>query len=288
MAKTSKVLVLGASGMLGNAVFRLLSASSGHEVVGAVRSPAALKLFPQPLQSSLISGVDAGDFDSVTRVFSTERPDVIINCIGVVKQRTGADDVLATVPTNSLLPHRLARLCAVAGTRLVQISTDCVFSGRKGSYIEDDVPDAIDLYGRSKLMGEVDYANAVTLRTSIVGHELSGQQSLVGWFLAQQGSVRGYQNAIFSGIPTVELARIIRDHVIPRPALRGVYHVSAQPISKLALLELIACVYGKSIVIIPDEELIIDRSLDSSRFRAATGYQPESWKILVRKMFEFG
>ena len=288
MATTTKVLVLGATGMLGNAVFRLFSASPGYRVVGAVRSQGALHLFPASLHDSLISGIDAGDLDSITHLVASERPDVVINCIGVVKQRADANDVLATVPLNSLLPHRLARLCDLIGARLVQISTDCVFSGHKGGYSEGDFPDAYDLYGRSKLMGEVDYAHAITLRTSIVGPELAGQQSLLGWFLAQQGSVLGYQHAIFSGLPTVELARVIRDCVIPRPALRGVYHVSAQPISKLALLELIAREYGKSISIFPDQQLVIDRSLDSSRFRLATGYQSKPWDILVRQMFEFG
>jgi len=167
------------------------------------------------------------------------------------------------------------------------MSTDCIFSGAKGLYIEADASDAKDLYGRSKYLGEVDYPNAITLRTSIIGHELSGAHSLVGWFLAQQGSARGFRRAIFSGFPTVELARVIRDHVMPHPELHGVYHVSAEPINKFDLLTLIAKAYGKTIDITPDDELVIDRSLDSSRFRVATGYQPQPWPELVRRMCEF-
>lgn len=155
-------------------------------------------------------------------------------------------------------------------------------------YTEADVSDAKDLYGRSKYMGEVDYPYAITLRTSIIGHELDGARSLVGWFLAQEGSVKGFKRAIFSGLPTVEIARIIRDFVIPRPDLHGLYHVSAEPIDKYELLRLVAQVYGKNIEIISDDKLAIDRSLDSSRFRELTGYNPPSWPALVQVMHQFG
>jgi dTDP-4-dehydrorhamnose reductase len=158
----------------------------------------------------------------------------------------------------------------------------------KGMYSETDTPDATDLYGRSKLLGEVDYPHAVTLRTSIVGHELGGSHGLVEWFLAQSGPVNGFSNAIFSGLPTVELAQVIRDFVIPRPMLRGVYHVSSNPVSKFDLLNLVAREYGKDIEIRPDAQLKINRSLDSSRFQKATGYRPPSWPELVRRMYKFG
>jgi dTDP-4-dehydrorhamnose reductase len=155
-------------------------------------------------------------------------------------------------------------------------------------YREQDVSDAQDLYGRSKYLGEADYPNAVTLRTSIIGHELSSANGLVGWFLAQQGSIKGFRRAIFSGLPTVELARVIRDHVIPNPELHGLYHVSAEPISKFDLLKLIAKAYGKTIDIKPDDNLVIDRSLNSSRFFEATGYNSPPWVQLVQSMRDFG
>lgn len=282
-----KVLVLGATGMLGNAVLRLFAQSDGFEVVGSARSSSALRLLPSELSDRLICGLDVENMDDLIRLFIKSRPDVVINCIGLVKQLAEADDPLLAIPINALLPHRLARLCDVAGARLVHMSTDCVFSGAKGMYTEADVSDAKDLYGRIKYLGEVDYPNAITLRTSIIGHELSGAHSLVGWFLAQQGSARGFRRAIFSGLPTVELARVIRDHVLPHPELHGVYHVSAEPINKFDLLALIAGAYGKKIDITPDDKLVIDRSLDSSIFRAATGYQPQAWPELVKRMHEF-
>lgn len=283
----TKVMVLGATGMLGNAVLRLFAQSAAYETVGSARSSSALKLLPAKLVGHIITGVDVENMDSLISLFTKVRPDVVINCIGLVKQLAEADDPLAAIPINALLPHRLARLCNVAGARLVHMSTDCVFSGAKGMYTEADESDAKDLYGRSKYLGEVDYPHAITLRTSIIGHELSGAHSLVGWFLAQHGSVRGFRRAIFSGLPTVELARVIRDHVLPHPELHGLYHVSAEPINKFDLLTLIANTYGKTINISVDDKLVIDRSLDSSRFRLATGYQSEPWPELVRRMCEF-
>jgi dTDP-4-dehydrorhamnose reductase len=285
--KKIKVLVLGASGMLGNAVLRLFAQSAGYEAIGSTRSTSALRLLPADFSDCVICGVDVEHIDTLISLFSKVQPDVVINCIGLVKQLAEADDPLAAIPINSLLPHRLARLCGVAGARLVHMSTDCIFSGSKGMYTETDSSDAKDLYGRSKYLGEVDYPHAITLRTSIIGHELNGGHSLVGWFLAQQGSVKGFRRAIFSGLPTVELARVIRDFVIPHPELHGVHHVSADPINKFDLLTLISNVYGKTIDIVEDDNFIIDRSLDSTRIRKATGYQPPPWPELVRRMCEF-
>ena len=235
----------------------------------------------------MVTGVDVENIDSLTRLFARVRPNVVINCIGLVKQLIEADDPLVAIPINAILPHKLANLCDVAGARFVHISTDCVFSGDRGMYTEADICDAKDLYGRSKYLGEVDYPHAITLRTSIIGHELAGTQSLLGWFLSQKGSVPGFRRAIFSGLPTVELARVIRDHVIPHPELHGLYHVSANPINKFDLLSLMALAYEKTIDILPDDKLVIDRSLDSSRFREITGYKPKHWSDLVRCMREF-
>jgi dTDP-4-dehydrorhamnose reductase len=286
--RNTKVLVLGATGMLGNAVLRFLAQSDGIQAHGSARSVSALRLLPAALHDRLVVGVDIENQDQLTALLAKIRPDVVINCIGLVKQLAEADDPLAAIPINALLPHRLARLCDVAGARLIHMSTDCVFAGTKGMYREEDPSDAEDLYGRSKYLGEVDYPHAVTLRTSIIGHELNSAHGLVGWFLAQQGGVKGFTHAIFSGLPTVELARVMRDFVIPRPELHGLYHVSAEPINKYELLKLVAQVYGKSIEITPDDKLSIDRSLDSTRFRSLTGYVPPTWPELVRAMHQFG
>ena len=287
MEKKIKILVLGVTGMLGNAVFRLFSEDSNYEVTGSARSTNICKFFPQDLSKRVICDVNVDNIDDLIALFERSQPDVVINCIGLVKQIVEAEDPLKAIPINSLLPHRLAGLSKLVGARLVHLSTDCIFSGDKGMYTELDESDARDLYGRSKYLGEVSTSNSITLRTSIIGHELSGARSLVDWFLAQEGHVKGYRRDIFSGIPTVEVARVIRDFVIPFPQLTGVYHLSVDPIDKFTLLNLIAKVYRKSINIIPDDSLIINRSLDSNRFRLATGFSPKSWKQLITEMYKF-
>lgn len=283
-----KILVLGATGMLGNAVFRYFREQPGFDTHGTVRSEAARRHFAVADEQHLHTGVDALDFDSLISVFARIRPDVVVNAIGVIKQLASANDPLHVIPINSLFPHRLARLCGVAGTRLVHVSTDCVFSGSRGRYRESDQPDAYDLYGRSKLLGEVDYPHAITLRTSIIGHELGSAHALVDWFLSQTGKVKGFRKAIFSGLPTIELARVIQDAVLPRPELHGLYHVAAAPINKYDLLSLVARTYNRNIQIDADDSLVIDRSLISERFTEATGYRPAEWPALISDMKEFG
>jgi dTDP-4-dehydrorhamnose reductase len=282
-----RVLILGVTGMLGNAMFRVLSGSTDLTVYGTARSESARQHLPTNLSDQIIVGTDVDNSDCLVRAFAAVRPDVVVNCVGLVKQLAGANDPLQAVPINTLLPHRLAALCRATGARLVHISTDCVFSGAKGNYRETDFPDACDLYGRSKLLGEVDYPHAITLRTSIIGHELSGNRSLVNWFLAQQGVVKGFTRAIFSGLPTVELAAVVRDMVLPHKELHGIYHVASMPISRFDLLRLVATAYRKDIEIDPSEEPVIDRSLNSDRFREATGYLPAEWPVLVQRMCEF-
>lgn len=285
---TEKVLVLGTTGMLGNAVFRFLSRSPGFSAIGTARTSGALRYLPEDLRGLVKVGIDVNNPDSLLELISAVRPTVVINCIGLIKQLAEADDPLEVLPINSILPHRLAHLCKLADARLVHVSTDCVFSGRRGMYVESDVSDAEDLYGKSKYIGEVDYPHSVTLRTSIIGHELNSANGLIGWFLNQEGQVKGYGSAIFSGLPTVELARVIRDYVIPNPSMRGLCHVSVEPISKFDLLRLVADVYGKKIDIDRDDQLVIDRSLDSTRFRTLTGYSPPAWPELIQQMKSFG
>jgi dTDP-4-dehydrorhamnose reductase len=283
-----RVLVLGASGMLGNAVFRFFSRSRDHAVTGTVRSSSALNLIPEELHARVVGGVEIYDLDGLMRLFDRAKPDVVINCVGLVKQLPGAEDPLTAIPMNALLPHRLLAICKVARARLVHISTDCVFDGARGMYRESDFADATDLYGRSKYLGELRDPQAVTLRTSIIGPELGSAHGLVSWFLAQRGRVKGFTRAIFSGLSTVELARVIRDFVMAAPDLSGLYHVSSAPISKYDLLCGVAREYGHSIEIVPDGELVIDRSLDSSRFRERTGYVAPAWQEMLRVMHEFG
>ncbi|WP_315856822.1 dTDP-4-dehydrorhamnose reductase family protein [Rhizobium leguminosarum] len=281
----AKVLILGASGMLGSTLFRTCHAAASLNVTATVRNSASLSFFSETERCHLMSNVDVLDSDGLISLLNTVDPDVVINCVGLIKQLSSAKDPLVALPINALFPHRLARLCEMAGARLIHISTDCVFSGSTGNYTEECVSDAEDLYGKSKYLGEiVDYSNAVTLRTSIIGRELNTAHSLVDWFLAQSGTVKGYTKAIFSGLPTCELARVICDFVIPNPSLTGLFHVSAKAISKHDLLLLIAAEYKKEIEIIADHRVAIDRSLNSKRFTDAANYVAPQWPELIRRM----
>ncbi|MBR0681575.1 SDR family oxidoreductase [Roseomonas eburnea] len=279
-----RVLVLGAGGMLGHAAYRVLSAGPGLSVFGTLRGEGALRHFPAELQDRLLTGIDVLDTDRLAACLAQTRPDVVLNCVGLVKQHQAAEDPLSALPINALLPHRLARLCTLMGARLVHVSTDCVFRGDRGSYTESDAPDAADLYGRSKLLGEVDAPNAVTLRTSIIGRELGSRHGLVEWFLGEPGPVRGFTRAVFSGLTTDELSRVILRHVLRRPELRGVWHVAAAPISKNDLILLLRDAYRRDTEIRPDGSVVLDRSLDGSRFRAATGYTAPAWPEMIRTM----
>lgn len=279
-----RVLILGGNGMLGHKLCELFK--DRFETWATTRSgysQYARYGFFKPERT--IGGVNVSDFDTVVRAVATAHPEVVINAIGIIKQLPSARDPIASLTVNSLFPHRLATLCQAANARLIQFSTDCVFSGRKGMYTEDDQPDPDDLYGRSKLLGEVAGPNAVTLRTSIIGRELQSANSLVEWFLANSGQrVRGYTKAIYSGFPTVVLAEIIGSLIEQQPDLSGLYHVSSVPISKYDLLCLVRDAYRLPVEIEPFPDLHVDRSLDSSRFRAATGFSPPPWPQMVQAM----
>lgn len=281
----TRVLILGVSGMLGNAVFSVTANDPRLEVTGTARSGAVKRFFPSQMHDSIVDGIDVLNNDSLVKVIGQVKPDVVVNCVGLIKQLSDADDPLVVLPVNSILPHRLSAICELAGTRLVHISTDCVFDGTKGGYVESDVSNATDLYGKSKFIGELHASkHAITLRTSIIGHELSSRHALIEWFLAQTGSIKGYTRAIFSGLPTAELSRVIKDIVIPRSDLHGLYHVSADPISKFDLLSLVSEIYGKEIEIAPYDEPAIDRSLNSNLFQQETGYKADNWSELVTMM----
>ncbi|WP_428031350.1 dTDP-4-dehydrorhamnose reductase family protein [Ancylobacter sp.] len=281
-----KVVILGVMGMLGNGMARGLAREPGLTIFGVARRPDAAAHLPFLGADRLLPLADIHDLDGLRVLLARVQPDVVVNAIGVIKQVSGAEDPLIALPINAVLPHQLARLCGELGARLIHVSTDCVFDGARGRYTEDDIPNATDLYGRSKLLGEVAYPHTLTLRTSLVGHEVASHHSLVDWFLAQERSVLGFTRAVFSGVTSVEFARVVAQHILPHAGLHGLYHLSAPPISKYDLLRIVADVYGKSIAIVPTPEPVIDRSLLSERFRRATGYVPPDWPTLVQGLHD--
>lgn len=282
-----RVLVVGASGMIGSTVLRVLSEKKDWQVFGSVRDESVKRFFSAAIGKRLIAGVDVEHPDLLVKALDQVRPDVVVNCAGLTKHKPEADDPLVSIPINTLMPHRLAGLCKLIGARMIHVSTDCVFSGEKGGYFESDFADARDVYGKSKALGEVVYAHTITLRTSTIGHELQSKFGLLDWFLSQKRSCKGYTHAIFSGLPTVVFAQVVRDIVIPNKKLSGLYHVAAEPINKFELLKLVAEVYGKIIDIVPDDKLVIDRSLNADRFRQATGYFAPDWRSLIKSMYSY-
>lgn len=282
---TKRILILGANGMLGSSLLRYFSVREGFDVVGTVRSEEAIVQLERQGFSNTLSGLDISNSEMVREVVLDNRPDYLFNCIGVIKQLDQSKAPVPSIEINSLLPHRLALVCDEIGSQLVHFSTDCVFTGNKGSYKESDFPDACDLYGRSKLLGEVDYGQHLTLRTSIIGHEIASSISLVDWYLSQKNQVKGYSKAFFSGLPTVCVAEFIERYVINKH-LYGLYHLSVDPIDKFTLLSLIKKQYSLTTPIEGYGAFKIDRSLNSDRLKSETGYTPPSWRNLIKKMHD--
>jgi dTDP-4-dehydrorhamnose reductase len=273
--------------MIGSTVLRVMSERPDWHVNGTVRNAQVARFFSPPVAARLIPNIDIEKRDDVLKVLGERRPDVVINCAGITKHKPECDNLVTTMSINALFPHRLAADCELIGARLIHISTDCVFSGKDGNYTEASFADADDVYGRAKTLGEVVSGSALTLRTSTIGHELDSQFGLLDWFLAQGTQCKGFARAVFSGLPTVVFAQVIRDIVIARPELRGLYHVAAAPINKFDLLTLIAEKYQKRIEIMRESDFVIDRSLSAARFTAATGYVAPAWPALIDVMHAY-
>ncbi|RMH62373.1 MAG: SDR family oxidoreductase [Zetaproteobacteria bacterium] len=280
-----RILILGGDGMLGHQL--LCSWQERHEVAVTLRRPlqtySEYGIFTRENSYDAIDARELGRLHEVLRDF---QPEVVVNAVGIVKQRDEAHAAIPSIEVNALLPHRLHAACAELGVRLVHLSTDCVFSGDKGGYREGDLEDARDLYGRSKLLGELRQAPAITLRTSIIGLELSRKKSLIEWFLAQHGRIQGYRRAIYSGFTTIEMARIIERILTRHADMYGLWHVASQPISKYDLLLQLAHLLHKDIEIVADDSFVCDRSLDASRFNAHTGYRPPTWDVMLAELAE--
>lgn len=280
----ARILVLGASGMLGHKMYQVMResfdtyAAFRHFDGGTLR----LGIFDT---TRTIDGIDAFNFETIGRAIDQTQPNFVINCIGIIKQKSESKSYPISIYVNALLPHLVAEYCAKVNCKFIHISTDCVFSGKKGNYTEEDSSDAKDLYGKSKYLGEVAYGDALTLRTSIVGHGLSGNSSLVDWFLAQNDSVvNGYKNAVYTGFPTVVLSREVVRIITEHPDLKGLYNLSSEKISKFDLLSLIKEIYDLKTPIVPDEDFVCDRSLNSLRYRTEVDFTPQSWEQMVEQM----
>jgi dTDP-4-dehydrorhamnose reductase len=282
-----KILVLGGEGMLGHKMFQTLLdryPDTACTVARSLDEPfyRRVSLFRQ---GRAIDRVDAMDLPALEWTLRAEKPEFIVNCIGVIKQRGEAKSAIPSITLNSLLPHKLAETAAGWGGRVIHFSTDCVFSGKRGRYAEDSPSDAGDLYGKSKYLGEVATENALTLRTSIIGRELANFQSLLEWFLAQKGkTVRGFRKVIYSGVTTNFMGQLVGSLVADHPKLSGLYQVIAPPISKYDLLCRLKEAYHLDVEIVPDDEEVSDRSMVGEKFLRATGFRLPEWDELVLRL----
>ena len=279
-----RLLILGGSGMLGHQLWRSLHAQ--HDIWVTLRRPAA-DFAPYHLfdEAKSIQVNDITDDTALGQALAQAKPDAVINCVGLIKQRDEASDEALAVRVNAEFPHRLAKRCGETGARLIHFSTDCVFAGTRGNYTEDDPADATDLYGQSKHRGEVTGPQCVTLRTSVIGHELGTNLALLDWFISQRSqTINGFKKAIYSGFTTLEMARIIERILTRHPRLSGLWHVASEPISKFDLLQLCREKLGWEGIIEPNDEFVCDRSLNGDRFNEATGYKPPGWQAMISEL----
>ena len=281
----ARVLVLGGEGMLGHKVFQLFS--QRFDIYVTFRDADGLwarhPLYASVDRTRTLGNVHALEFDSVQQAVEQVQPHAVINCIGIVKQRREAKAAIPSIQVNALFPHQLADLCAAYSVRLIHLSTDCVFSGSRGRYAEDDLPDPVDLYGQTKLLGELDRSGCLTLRTSIIGWELKHRAGLLEWFAAQrERTIKGYRRAIYTGLSAAVLVGLMGDILETWPDLDGLYHVASSPITKYDLLwRMRDALSWQDITIEPDDQFHCDRSLLGSRFEAATGWQSPDWDEMI-------
>jgi len=280
-----RILIFGGSGMLGHQLWQCLSVRLPETFVVIRQSRQAYKEFKLFKNSERVfDNIDAMDFSTIQSVLSKIRPDFVLNCVGITKRREAATDPAVSITLNSLFPHKLAKWGQDNNAKVVSFSTDCVFDGKTGNYTEESLTSAEDIYGKTKALGEVKTGNALTLRSSFIGPELSHGSELLEWFLAQTGTVKGFKNAVYSGLTTLELCRIVEKIIFDYPAAKGLYNVSSDPITKFDLLTLIKKKMGLSIEIIPEDNFYCNRSLDSSRFRKEFNYTPPSWEKMVDEL----
>ena len=268
--------------MIGNGIYDVLSRDDNLEVFGTLRSKDLYKDLQK--KENLITGINALDQQSWEKVLIEYKPNVVINCVGITKHIETTTNKNISINLNSIFPHKLVSVCNKISSRLIHISTDCVFSGRKGFYSEADLPDADDLYGITKSLGEINSKEHLTLRTSTIGHEPYSQNGLLEWFLSQEKKCKGFKNAIFSGVSTQELGVILRDKILLNDRIGGLYHLSSEPISKFDLLNLFKKYYSKDILIEEDKDFKIDRSLDGKKLNEAINYKSEGWDVMINRM----
>lgn len=279
----AKILILGASGLLGHKLFQTLSARFDN-VTGLLHGDrqrfVATGLFDS---TNTVDQFEANDFDSVLEQLNQFSPDVIVNAVGITKRRKGITDARYARRINADFPALLSQWVTQRDRRLIHFSTNCVFDGTKASYTESSPPDCQTIYGSTKAAGEVSAAGALTLRTSFIGRELAHYTELLEWFLAQKGKViGGYTSSLFSGVSTQYLSRVVADVIEFHPKLSGLYNLAAaKPITKYDLLCLARDVFKINVEIIPEENNLNNAVLDGSVLNRKLNLKIPTWQEMM-------
>ncbi len=280
-----KILLIGANGLIGYNIFRNLIKSKEFNIFLLVRSKKNINNFYRSFHFDKLIELKEFKNTSLLESFLKElKPSIVLNCAGITKHSPNIKNISEVLYINSIFPRNLSEICSALKIRLIHLSSDCIFSGSSGMYKDKSFPDANDLYGISKALGEIDKENHLTIRTSTIGHEAQTSYGLLNWFLKQK-ECKGYKNAIFSGPTTLELSKILKDLIIPNQHLSGVLNISSDPIDKYSLLKLIKDTYSLDTVINKCSEVRINRSLNSEKFRTMTNYSVKSWGNMIREMY---
>lgn len=286
MKSKHKILILGATGMLGSCLYRYFQKAIEFEAYGSYRTDDYISLFPNHEGQHLIHLDLPTNLNSLEEYIVQNDIDTVVNCIGIIKQNLNEKSKSVYIELNAMLPHKLLAVCERVNAFLIHFSTDCVFDGKKGNYSEADKPNSVDIYGLSKLLGEINTDKSLTLRTSIIGHEIGTSVSLIDWCLSQEEQILGYRKAVFSGLPTIEVSKVIERILIREEKITGLFNLAAEPINKFNLLQHVVTRYNKKLKVLPSQDIEIDRSLDATRFNTITSYRPPSWNILIDNMYD--
>lgn len=281
------IVVLGCSGMLGHKLMQTISESTDYHVYGTVRSMTSNRVtqIPRNKNTTVVSDIHADNLAPLKKLLAETHPVAIVNCIGIVKQLPEGSQPIPSIKINSLLPHQLAEMSREVGSRFFHFSTDCVYSGTKGFYSETDATDPQDLYGKSKAIGEVGGPGCFTIRSSIIGPELDSHLGLFEWFCLQRGKkVKGYRKALYTGFTTTAMSRILLMLIEKFPEMSGVWNVASDPISKYEILCKINKILNLGITVEEDQSYAMNRTLDGSKFKNATGFSSPSWDEMLTQL----
>jgi dTDP-4-dehydrorhamnose reductase len=282
--KKIKILILGITGTLGHKIAQELIKDKRNVIFGTYNDKN--KFFRLNSYLSFVSFHQTLDISAIFNLIRTENFDYVINCSGIIKQKIINQDIYFKI--NTILPKKISKIASIGKFYFIHFSTDCVFNGKIGNYTELDIPDANDLYGKTKILGEPDLKlrNCLTFRTSFIGHEINHNFSLLNWFVFnKRKKIYGFQKCFFSGVTNLEISKIIRKLIKNNKFIEGIFNLSGISINKFQLLNLINRKYQLKKIIIRKNYPIINRTLSNKKFQKFFKYKEKKWPKLLNELF---